>query len=185
MMRKLWKGGQVTHRGRHYTVENARLCSCAPVPPPVVVWAFGPRALALAARVGDGLVTVVPDGGALRRYREAGGKGPAIASVKVCYDPDEAAARKLAAELWPTTGLPGQLNQELPVPALFEQAVQIVTEDQVAASITCGPDPERHAAAIGAYLDAGYDEVYVSQVGKNQAGFCRFFVDEVRPRLGV
>ena len=27
--------------------------------------------------------------------------------------------------------------------------------------IPCGPDPERHLAAIQAYADAGYDEVHI------------------------
>lgn len=185
VLRALWTGENLSHRGRHFTVENARIYSRPSEPPPIYVSGFGPRATELAARAGDGFVNVVPEGDALERYRKAGGKGPAIANVKVCYDPDEAAARKLASALWPTSALPGQLNQELAVPAHFEQAVQLVTEDQVAASITCGPDPERHATAIRDYLEAGYDEVYVGQVGKNQTGFCQFFASEVRPRLGL
>lgn len=69
------------------------------------------------------------------------------------------------------------------MPAHFEQASQLVTEDQVAAKIVCGPDPERHVQMIRTYLDAGFDEVYVSQVGDDQAGFFNFYRRELVPRL--
>ncbi len=81
-------------------------------------------------------------------YRAQGGTGPAIAAMKVCWDSDEDRARKQAHKLWPTEGVPGQLSQELPMPAHFEQAASIVTEDMVAEAVPCGPDPERHARAI-------------------------------------
>ena len=110
-MRELWKGALVTHYGRHYRVENARLYSLPEQPPPVVVSAFGPEATDLAARIGDGYVTTSPDADALASYRSRGGRGEAIAAVKVCWDPDNARARKLAHQLWPTEGLQGQLNR--------------------------------------------------------------------------
>lgn len=183
IMRELWRGEAVTHYGTHYSVEGARIYSCPSEPPKVYVSGFGPKATELAARIGDGYVNVEPDGDAVRRYRDAGGTGPAIAGVKVCYGTDEAAARKLAHDVWASSGVPGELNQELPMPAHFEQAAEQVDEDAVAAKIPCGPDPERHAEVLRSYIEAGFDEVYVSQIGDDQGGFLRFFFDEVRPRL--
>ena len=183
VMRQLWAGGIVSHHGPHYTVENARLYSRPENPPDVYVSAFGPKALELAASIGDGYVNTSPDTDALKRYRDAGGTGPTVAAVKVCWGEDEAAARRLAHELWATTGVPGELNQELPMPAHFEQAASNVTEDKVAESISCGPDPAVHREAIRKYLDAGFDKVYVSQIGDDQEGFLRFFFKEVQPKL--
>jgi G6PDH family F420-dependent oxidoreductase len=185
VMRELWRGQNVTHYGKHYTVENARIYSAPYEPPPVYVSGFGEKAMRLAARIGDGFVSVAPKPGPVEVYREHGGKGPTLGLVKVCWDTDEKAAIKLAGDLWATTGVPGELNQELPTPAHFEQAVQTVTEDMVADSIPCGPDPEVHARAVRQYFESGYDEVYVSQIGDDQARFLRFFFDEVRPRLGI
>ena len=185
IMRQLWTGGWVNHHGRHFVVENARIYSCPDTPPSVYVSAFGPRAVGVAARIGDGLVTVTPDSDAAGRYRKEGGTGPLLGTVRVSFDPDESAARKLACDVWRTVAVPGELNQELPMPAHFEQAAELVTEDQVAESIPCGPDPERHAASIRKYLDAGYDEVYVSHVGEDQSEFIRFLASEVQPRLGL
>ena len=50
-------------------------------------------------------------------------------------------------------------------------------------SWVCGPDPERHVAAIGEFVDAGYDEVYVVQMGPDQAGMIEFYRREVLPRV--
>jgi G6PDH family F420-dependent oxidoreductase len=185
LMRGMWEGKRTNHHGRHYTVENARLYSCPDEPPPVVVSAFGPEALAVAARIGDGLVTTQPDGDIVADYRKQSGAGPTIAALKVCWDTDEGQARKRAHELWPTEGLPGQMSQELPQPAHFEQAASIVTEEMVVDKVPCGPDPERHVEAISAYLDAGFDEVYVNQIGPDQDGFLDFYKKELRPRLGL
>ncbi|HEX3566197.1 MAG TPA: TIGR03557 family F420-dependent LLM class oxidoreductase [Acidimicrobiales bacterium] len=185
VIRRLWSGKMVTHHGRFYTVENARLYSVPDSPPPVAVSAFGPDSLGLAARIGDGLVTTQPDGDMVRGFRAQGGAGRVIGAVKVCWGEDEAQARKVAHELWSTELLPGQLNQELSVPKHFQEGSTLVSEDMVAEQVTCGPDPERHAAAISAYLDAGFDEVYVNQIGQDQGGFCDFYRKELRPRLGL
>jgi G6PDH family F420-dependent oxidoreductase len=130
-------------------------------------------------------VTTSPEADAVRSYRDQGGKGPVVGSVKVCWGPDESAARKLAFDLWKTTSVPGELNQELPMPAHFEQAAENVTEEMVAQKITCGPDPEAHVDALTPYLEAGFDELYVTQIGEDQQGYLDFFVREVRPRLSL
>ncbi len=86
--------------------------------------------------------------------------------------------------LWPNDLVPGQLAQELPVPALFEQVSQLVTKEMVAGSPTpCGPDLGRHVDAIMTYVDAGFDEVYVTQVGQDQEGFFDVYREAVLPRV--
>jgi G6PDH family F420-dependent oxidoreductase len=183
VMRQLWEGGNVTHHGPHYQVENARIYSLPAEPPPVIVSAFGPLATELAAKIGDGFITVEPDDTAVNRYREQGGKGPTLGAIKVCWDQDEGRARKLAHSLWATESLPGQLNQELPTPAHFEQAASLVTEEMVAEQVPCGPDPERFVAALQSYERAGFDEVYINQIGDDLPGFLDFWRRELRPRL--
>lgn len=185
IIRELWKGGLVTHHGRHFTVENARLYSIPDAPPPIAVSAFGPLAADLAARIADGFVSVRPDQELLSRYRSHGGQGRGIAALKVCWDRDESRARKLVHHLWPTEGLEGQLSQELPLPSHFESAAAHVTEEMVAESVACGPDPERHVTAIRRYLEAGFDEVYVNQIGPEQRGFFEFWAKELQPRIGL
>ena len=183
VVRRLWSGEYVTHHGRFYTVENARIYSIPDEPPDILVSGFGPESTELAARIGDGYINTSPDSDLVQRYRDQGGGGSAVAAIKVCWGTDEERCRKLAYERWRSSGLPGQLAQELALPAHFEAGSQLVSEDDVARSISCGPDPEVHARAIGAYLDAGYDEVFIAQVGDDQAGFLDFFAKELRPLL--
>jgi G6PDH family F420-dependent oxidoreductase len=181
VIRKLWTGEVVEHSGTHYTVENARLYSLPDAPPPIHVSAFGPKAVQVAARIGDGYMTTTPDADLLMAYRDAGGTGSAHGGLKVCWAPTEEEAVRTAHRLWANSGLPGELSQILPTPQHFMQASQLVTRESTAESVPCGPDPERHVAAIRAYLDAGYDEVYVGQMGPDQEGFFRFYEKEVLP----
>jgi hypothetical protein len=101
----------------------------------------------------------------------------------VCWDEDEARARRTAFERWPNAALEGELGQELPLPRHFEQAVSTLREEDVAGTIVCGPDAGRHLEAIQAYVDAGFDHVFVHQVGPQPDGFFEFYRDEVMHRL--
>jgi G6PDH family F420-dependent oxidoreductase len=183
VIRLLWTGEEVTHDGRHYRVQNARLYSMPPEPPPIVVSGFGPKATALAARIGDGYATTSPTADLLDRYRDEGGKGDAAGAVKVCWGPDRDACVELAHRLWRNSAVPGELSQELRTPALFDQASQIVTPDAVAEQIPCGPDPEPIVEAVRAFVDAGFDRVYVNQIGPDQEPFFRFYREELAPAL--
>jgi G6PDH family F420-dependent oxidoreductase len=183
VIRALWKGDEVTHYGEHYRVENARIYTVPDDEIPVYVSAFGPRAIDVAARHGDGWMTTGPDAELLGRFRAAGGEGPALGALKVCWGEDEGDARKQAYAVWPNSGVPGQLSQDLPTPAHFEQAVSLVTEEAALAGTPCGPDPDAYVAAVTQYDDAGFDEVALTQIGPDQDGFFRFFERELRDRL--
>jgi G6PDH family F420-dependent oxidoreductase len=185
VIRTLWKGGMQDHRGRHYEVENARIYDLPAEPPPILVSGFGPKSVRLAARVGDGYVTTMPDAELIELYRSEGGSGPVQAGTKVCFGPDEAAARGTAHRLWPNEALPGELAQVLPTPRHFEQASELVTEELVAEQVPCGPDLDRHVQALQAYADAGVDELFVQQIGPEQDAFFDTWAREVLPRFAA
>src|SRR5581483_7312414 len=114
VMRLLWQGGEQTHRGRHYTVDHARIYTLPDEPVPVYVAAAQPHAAELAGRVGDGLISTSTDEETVETFEDAGGKGKEkIGMMHVAYDTDENAALKRAHELWPNTSLKGPLGQEL------------------------------------------------------------------------
>jgi coenzyme F420-dependent glucose-6-phosphate dehydrogenase len=183
VIRLLWEGGYQTHRGDFFEVEQARLYTLPDEPPPIAVAAGKPLAAELAGRAGDAFIGVAPDKKLIDKYGQAGGKGPRYGQVTVCWAEDEAEAKKTAREVWPNAALGGDLSYELPLPLHYEQATENVTEDDVAQSVICGPDPEPHLEAIREYEQAGYDHVYVHQVGRDQEGFFRFFQNEVLPKL--
>jgi len=183
VIRKLWSGDEVSHYGTHFNVENARLYTLPDQPPPIYVSAFGDKAAEIAARIGDGLVCTKPDDAVIRAFESAGGRGPKLAQVKVVWAERESDAQDLAFERWPTSGLEGELSQELRTPKHFEQATSPLHKEDVVKSFACGPDPERHIESISKYVDAGYDEIYVTQVGPDQEGFLRFYEREVLPHF--
>jgi coenzyme F420-dependent glucose-6-phosphate dehydrogenase len=76
------------------------------------------------------------------------------------------------------------VSQELPNPSQFTELAKSVTEDQIAESILCSPDAARHLERIQQYADAGYDHVYIHQVGPDQDGFIDFMARDVMPRVG-
>ncbi|HJR19681.1 MAG TPA: TIGR03557 family F420-dependent LLM class oxidoreductase [Actinomycetota bacterium] len=182
VLRELWSGEPTTHRGRYFTVEQARIYSTPDEPPPIYVAAKGERAIDVAAE-NDGLISTIPDDDVIRRFDKAGGEGkPRIGMFHVCWAEDEATARKTAREWWPNSALPGELSVELPLPRHFEQAAELVTEEDVCKDLTCGPDPAAHLDAIASYRDAGYDHVYVHQIGPDQQGFFAFYEREILPK---
>ncbi|HWQ32018.1 MAG TPA: TIGR03557 family F420-dependent LLM class oxidoreductase [Blastocatellia bacterium] len=184
VIRQLWQGGQQSFHGKYYTVENARLYTLPAEPPPILVAASGPKSAELAGRIGDGLCATAPEKEIRQKFKKAGGKGkPCFAEMTVCYAQDEAQARRTAFECWPNAAIRGELSQVLPVPAHFEQAAQMVTEDDVARVVICGSDPGAHLEKLNEYADAGFHHVWVHQVGPDQEGFFQFYEREIIPKL--
>jgi G6PDH family F420-dependent oxidoreductase len=189
VMRELWRGGFVDHHGAHYTVENARIYTMPAEPPPIYVSGFGPKASALAGRVGDGYITTSPDKELIDAFRAAGGEGkPVQAGYKVCWGEDDDVCIETAHRLWANSGLPGELAQILPSPKHFEQASELVTKESIAASMAYGNDVKRHVDAFRPFLEAGVDTVHISQMGgrfdkTSTAGFFDFYRNDVLPRL--
>ncbi|MFJ7150646.1 LLM class F420-dependent oxidoreductase [Streptomyces sp. NPDC100445] len=184
VMRRLFTGEEVNHHGTHYTVENARLYTVPDEPVPIDISGFGPKATALAARVGDGYITMMPEEEMVTRYRKGGGgTGLVSGGTKVCYGTDRDACVRTVRELWYNELLPGEMGQVLPSPRHFEQLHELVTEDMVRDKVVCGDDPDQHAAALRAFADTGFDRVYVNQIGPDQRGFFDFYRTKVLPRL--
>jgi G6PDH family F420-dependent oxidoreductase len=182
VIRELWEGKLTSHRGKHFTVENARIYSLPDELPPLLVAVAGESSVELAASAGDGLVGTAPVADSVKQFRAEGGEGkPTYGQLHVCWAEDEEAAKKLALEQWPNGAIGGSYFLELTLPAHFEEAAEVLDTDDVGENIVCGPDPERHRAAIQEYVDAGYDHVYVHQVGDEQEGFFDFYRREVLP----
>jgi len=128
VIRLLWSGGTQSFYGLYYTVENARIYTLPDQLPPILVAGAGSSSAELAGRMGDGFVSTAPKQDLVDAFEEAGGSGkPVYGQVHVCYHQSEAEARRMAYEIWPTAGVKGELGQELPTPAHFEQAAQMVT----------------------------------------------------------
>jgi G6PDH family F420-dependent oxidoreductase len=184
VMRELWKGGFVTHHGKYYTVEQARVYTLPDTPPPIYVSGFGPKSTDLAARIGDGYICTMPDADLVKRFRDGGGGDkPCQAAFKAAFAPTEEEGAEIAYEKWPNAGVPGELSQVLPSPRHFEQAAQNVTKEQVKSAFVCGNDPEAQLEMIDKYAKAGFDEIYIANIGPHYQGLLDLYAKEVLPRL--
>jgi len=183
IMRGLWRGENYSYRGKHYTVENARIYTLPDTPPDIYVSGFGPKAVEVAARIGDGYVSTMPDGELVSKFR-AGGGGSKIAQAgfKAAFASTEDEGARIAYEKWPNAGVPGELSQVLPTPKHFEQASQLVTQDMVKESFVCGNDPQKHVEMLDKYRQAGFDEVYVANTGPNYQGLFDLYQNEILPK---
>jgi coenzyme F420-dependent glucose-6-phosphate dehydrogenase len=180
VIRELWEGGLVTHRGKHYTVDRARLYTVPDEPPPIAIAAAAENAAELAGRVGDALVSTAPDADVVKAFEQAGGKGkPKYGQFHVCVADSREQAVETAYRCWRNGALPGELGQELPLPRTYRQATSALSKDQVAEAVLCGSDPGPHREKIEEFADAGFDRVYVHQVGSDQEAFMRLYEREV------
>jgi coenzyme F420-dependent glucose-6-phosphate dehydrogenase len=183
VIRKLFRGGMQSHHGRYYTVENARLFTLDEAPP-IYFAASGDRAAKIAGEHGDGLICVAPSDETVKRFDDAGGAGkPKLAEVNVCWAPTEREAKETALEWWPVAGLGGTLMQELALPSHFEAAAEPLDADEVSETLAVGPDPDVHVANIRKFLDAGFDHVWIHQIGPDQDGFFDFYEKQVLPKV--
>jgi len=185
VMRLLWRGGVQRHRGRYYTVRDARLYTLPDAPPEIMVAASKPGAVKLAARVGDAMINTEAERELVQQFDASGGTGkPRYAEETVCWAKSERQARKTAHEIWALAALQGSLFTEIARPSDFEAAMKPIQEKAVAEAIVCGPDPQKHIDAIRKAQRAGYSHVCVHQVGPDQEGFFQFYEREVLPKFG-
>ncbi|GAA1971391.1 LLM class F420-dependent oxidoreductase [Nocardioides panacihumi] len=183
LIRELWTGEVVTSRGRHYAVDHARIYNVPDTPPEIFMSAFGPKALDLAGRIADGYIGTAPDADLVGRFKKMSGGKPAQAGAKVAFAPTEQEGWEHAHRLWPNAGLPGELAQVLPTPEHFEQATELVTMESTQDSVVAGTDVEKHLDQIRKYADAGYDELYVANMGPHFLEMIEFYGREVLPNL--
>jgi G6PDH family F420-dependent oxidoreductase len=182
LMRVLWSGENVSWWGNYFTVEDARLYTLPDKPPQIMVAASGSNMLQAAGNFGDGLIGLAPDAEMVKKFEEAGGEGkPKYGQLTVCWAESKREAEEIVARIWPNAGLTGEMAQELRTVAHFEQAVKMLHKEDIVKDIICGPDPLSHAEGIRKMIDAGYDHVYIHQIGPDQEGFFRFYGGEVLP----
>jgi G6PDH family F420-dependent oxidoreductase len=186
IIRALWTGELTTFEGDHYEVVNARLYTVPEELPPILVAASGTDSAGLAGRIGDGLIATAPEKELVTAFEKAGGEGkPRIGQMGICWAESEASARRTALEWWPTAAIPGTSSQELALPSHFEELAGLVDEEAVAETILCGPDVDPILEKIRAFERAGFDRVYIHQVGPDQKGFLRFAERDLLPALGT
>jgi G6PDH family F420-dependent oxidoreductase len=181
----LFGGGHVTRYGKHFSVDSARLWDLPDRPPQIGIAVSGEQSCALAGRLADLVIATEPRAALLESFDRHGGAGkPRVGQLPVSYDPDREAAVERAHDQFRWFGSGWKVNAELPHPDSFAGATQFVTRDDVAASIPCGADPAVFVEAVRPYVEAGFTEVALVQIGgETQPAYLRWASKTLLPAL--
>jgi G6PDH family F420-dependent oxidoreductase len=181
----LFDGGTIDYRGAHLDVEAAKLWDLPDERVPIGVAVSGPESCRLAGEQADIMIATEPKPELGEMFDAAGGSGkPRVGQIAVAYDPDRGAAVKRAHGQFRWFGLGWPVNANLPGTSAFESASQFVTPDQVAEQLPCGPDVDEHVEKIKAFVEAGFDEIALVQIGaEHQDSFISWAERELLPAL--
>jgi coenzyme F420-dependent glucose-6-phosphate dehydrogenase len=193
IIEQLFSGKKVKHRGAHFTIESAKLYTLPPSPPPIYVATSGPIMAYRTGKFTDGIILVGAADEKLRMLlqrfeqgaREAG-KDPAtmprMIQVKVSYASTKEAATEAAVRDWPNGGMAFP-KADIRDPEDFEAMAKLVRPENFRNRVLITPDPDEHVAYLQHFLDLGFDEVYVHNVGRDQDPFINIYGEKVIPKL--
>jgi G6PDH family F420-dependent oxidoreductase len=182
LIRELHTGELITWEGDYFRVDSARIWDVPDGGVPIGVAVSGDSSIDRFSDLGDHLIAVQPAQELIAAWDAAHGPGSRkIGQIPISWDPDEAVARERAHDQFRWFGGGWAVNADLPTPAGFEAASQFVRPEDVADSIPCGPDLERIAEAVAEYVEAGFTDIAIVQVGDE--GQSRFLAEGAEPLL--
>ena len=187
VMRRLWDGENVTHRG-HVTVEDATLYTRPDDAPPLVGAALSESTAAWLAEWADGMITVgTPDQERMERlveaFRERAPEKPVYVKVQLSYDEDEEAALEGAYEQWRTNCVPGPVTENLRTTEQYDRVGETVTREAVKRNVRVSADLDQHVEWLRRDLDIGFEKIVLHNVNTNQEAFIERFGEDVLPAL--
>ena len=182
LIRALHTGDLVTWEGDYFRVDSARIWDVPDQGVPIAVAVSGDSSIDKFSDRADHLIAVQPAAELIEQWDDAhAGDSRKIGQMAICWDPDEKAALERAHDQFRWFGGGWAVNADLPTPAGFEAASQFVRPEDVAETIPCGPDLDKIAAGVKEYLDAGFTDVALVQVGDE--GQKRFLDEAAVPLL--
>jgi coenzyme F420-dependent glucose-6-phosphate dehydrogenase len=182
IIRMLWQGGMHNFKGKYYTIQNTQIYTLPSHLPPILMSADGELAAETAGRIADGLITPGIRKNIVNIFKKnGGGNKPCYAEASVCWANNEDNAKKIAYKYWPILSNKNGLNWEIQTPKYFEELAKMNDPETLAREIACGDDPQRHIDEIKEFIKAGYNHVFVHQLGPEQEGFINFYKEEVLP----
>ena len=193
VMRKLFTGKVVKYKGTYFTLESARLYTMPETPPPIYVATSGPINAERTGRTCDGLITV---GAAddkikllLERFEKGardGGKNPAtmprIIQLHVSWAESDDAALDQAVKEWPNGGM-NFPKQDIRNPEDFEAMAKLVRPENFKGRVFYAASLDAHREHVQHYVDLGFTELYIHNVGRNQREFIEAYGRDVFPRI--
>ncbi|MGV8884291.1 MAG: TIGR03557 family F420-dependent LLM class oxidoreductase [Microbacteriaceae bacterium] len=195
IIKKLFASGlahrDVKHDGQYYKLESSRLWTMPEVAPEILVATAGPVTAKRAGRTVDGLITEAAPlekvGMLLQRFnegaREAGrGTGTKVLRMHLSWAPTHEQALRNAVTEWPNGGMKFG-KSDIRSPHELEQIARLVRPEDFDGTMVISADPDVHRAHIQRFIDAGFDRIYLHNVGRNQRDWIDVFGRDVLPKL--
>jgi G6PDH family F420-dependent oxidoreductase len=189
IIRKLWEGNPVSHKGSYYSVD-AKLYDPPTRPIPVLMAANGPKAMRRAGQYGDGLVTDPKTWKQHKPEFEAGaravGKDPTkmpvlVEQYAVVGDQQDA---KAAAELWRFGPKAFKTYYNIRDPKEIQRrADSEIPLEQVYGEWPVSTDPNVHLKAINELFESGASIVNIHTGQADQKKLIDFYGKEVLPKV--
>ena len=196
IINKLFSGQVSRHDGKYFTLERAKLYTRPPEDQtvPIYVATAGPVNAKKTGKFADGIITVGAADEKMGMIRdkfaegatEAGkdpSKAPMLLQIHISWAPTDEEAIQNALVEWPNGGMAFFPKQDIKNPEDFEGIAKLVRAEDFKNRVLMTSDLEVHAQHIQRYIDMGYDEIHLHNVGRNQAEFIEVFGKEVLPQL--
>jgi coenzyme F420-dependent glucose-6-phosphate dehydrogenase len=195
LIRALWNGEKVTHRGDYYQTRQAKLYTLPPQPIPLYISTMVPNSATFAGQYGDGLITV--GGEEPETYRailanfearaQKSGKDPKrmprMIEIGVAYTDDEEKAVEYRKKYWAGTFVPALFTERIYSPKMSEENGKVVGADVIKEAVCISADPEDHIELARRYIDMGFDHLIFHSAGPDQRTFLEGYGRDVLPRL--
>jgi G6PDH family F420-dependent oxidoreductase len=183
----------VKHDGRYFKLESTRLWTMPDEAPPIYIATAGPVTAKKTGQYAEGLITVGAPESKLEMIREKceegcreAGKDPNafryILQLHLSWAPTDEEALRNAMVEWPNGGMKFP-KQDIRSPLDFEQMAKLVRPEDFQGRMLISSDPDKHREQIQKFLDLGFDQIYLHNVGRNQAEWIEVFGREVLPKL--
>jgi G6PDH family F420-dependent oxidoreductase len=184
IIRELWKGDYVSHYGRHFSVDDARIFDLPDTPIELYIAAGGPESAKVAAAKGDGICFTEPLQPIVDAYTQAGGKQDAIwAQIVLSWAATQKAGLETAHKQFRFAAGGWKVQAELPNPVNFAAATKQVSPEDLAEAIPAGPDAAVHLKGMQSFTDIGVTNLAVAYPGEDWQGFMTFWQDTLAPKL--
>jgi len=169
IIRALHEGELVTWEGEYFRVDSARLWDLPEKPLQIGLAVSGAKSIERFAPLGDHLISTEPEADLISQWTAARGADAApsrsIGQIPICWAPDKETGVALAHEQFRWFAGGWSVNSDLPTTAGFAGASQFVRPEDVAEQIACGPDLDELAESFVPYIEAGYTDIALVQVG--------------------
>lgn len=195
LIRALWTGEKVTHKGEHYETHDAKLYTLPEEPIPLYISSLVPESARFGGEYGDGLITAGgedPDtykemlrnfaAGAKAAGRNAA-RAPRMIELSVAYTDDVDAAIEARKDFWAGTFVPAMFTERIHTPELSEKNGKVVGNETIKEAGCFSADPDEHVKYAKKYIDMGFDHLIFHSAGPDQQAFIESYGRDVLPKL--